>query len=478
MALAARRPPRYHPVMEKERRGSGASSGTSARATAAHPAPGKTTLVQLLPAVEAATPREASIKWGPAPSPPAEPVGPLPPDSLRSSTGSDGYGTTVQARGDLDGPHVHQAAARGVSGTPTALPFRHTIQSLFGRHDVSGVGAHVGGAAEHATRELGATAYATGDQVAFGAAPDLHTAAHEAAHVVQQRAGVQLAGGVGQRGDTYEQHADAVADAVVAGKSAEALLDPFAHGGGGGAAVQRNAPLKPAAPIGRAELIGLARYWVVPDGTGPQAGVADEQMSETSFAALKATWDKLNSGTGQIKINETGDDGTKYAGFKAKMITQFGLLLSKPAGRAVVMSLISAGHTVTIIPSAPRTIGGARRGAGSVEKPDGSANTGGDSTILIEAGLTDTDIVCFDPAGNKISAPIFLILGHELIHATHNDAGRNHREKAAADGAAYPNLEEEETIATGAGATENKLRAEHGLGVRKGHALQDTRPAP
>ena len=48
-------------------------------------------------------------------------------------------------------------------------------------------------------------------------------------------------------------------------------------------------------------------------------------------------------------------------------------------------------------------------------------------------------------------------------------------EKAATDGAAYPNAEEEETIATGAGPTENKLRAEHGLGVRKRHALTDTR---
>jgi hypothetical protein len=43
--------------------------------------------------------------------------------------------------------------------------------------------------------------------------------------VVQQRAGVHLAGGVGQEGDPYEQHADAVAQRVVAGQSAEDLLD-------------------------------------------------------------------------------------------------------------------------------------------------------------------------------------------------------------------------------------------------------------
>ena len=41
---------------------------------------------------------------------------------------------------------------------------------------------------------------------------------------MQQRAGVQLKGGVGQVGDQYEQHADAVANLVVQGKSAEALL--------------------------------------------------------------------------------------------------------------------------------------------------------------------------------------------------------------------------------------------------------------
>lgn len=71
---------------------------------------------------------------------------------------------------------------------------------------------------------MGARAYAMGNHVAFGIQPDLHTAAHEAAHVVQQRAGVSLSGGVGQAGDAYERHADAVDDRVVAGESAEALL--------------------------------------------------------------------------------------------------------------------------------------------------------------------------------------------------------------------------------------------------------------
>ena len=68
--------------------------------------------------------------------------------------------------------------------------------------------------------------------MAFASSPSLHTAAHEAAHVVQQRGGVQLKGSVGESGDAHEQHANAVADAVVQGKSAEALLDAYASGAG------------------------------------------------------------------------------------------------------------------------------------------------------------------------------------------------------------------------------------------------------
>ena len=135
---------------------------------------------------------------------------------------------------------VRSAAARGVETAASPLPHLDTIQRAFGRHDVSAIRAHVGGPAAQGAAQLGAQAYATGEQVAFAGPPDLHTAAHEVAHVVQQRAGVALADGVGQRGDAYEQRADAVADRVVAGESAEALLgDAPAGGAAAGHAVQR-----------------------------------------------------------------------------------------------------------------------------------------------------------------------------------------------------------------------------------------------
>lgn len=130
---------------------------------------------------------------------------------------------------------VHQAAAHGTQGAGGRLPHLDIIQRSFGRHDVSHIQAHTGAAAAEGARAMGAQAYAMGEHVAFARAPDLHTAAHEAAHVVQQRAGVHLKGGVGQEGDSYERHADAVADKVVAGESAEELLSTMAPSGGGSA---------------------------------------------------------------------------------------------------------------------------------------------------------------------------------------------------------------------------------------------------
>jgi hypothetical protein len=82
---------------------------------------------------------------------------------------------------------VHDAAAHGISGSSTALPYAGQIQRLFGRHDISNIEAHTDAAATAGAQAMGAQAYATGNRVAFGSPPDLHTAAHEAAHVVQQR---------------------------------------------------------------------------------------------------------------------------------------------------------------------------------------------------------------------------------------------------------------------------------------------------
>jgi len=86
---------------------------------------------------------------------------------------------------------------------------------------------------------MGASAYATAGRVVLSdRGRDLHTVAHEAAHVIQQRGGVALKGGVGEAGDAFERHADAVADKVVAGESAERLLDSMSGSGSSSGAVQ------------------------------------------------------------------------------------------------------------------------------------------------------------------------------------------------------------------------------------------------
>jgi hypothetical protein len=192
------------------------------------PAPGKRTLTDRLPAASGAAPRpefssderaehaQRSLQWR------ALSVDPL----AFLDEGRPGAS--------------HDVAAAGVAGAGAPLPHLETIQASFGHHDVRGARAQVGGPAARASEQLGAEAYATGDRVGFARAPDLHTAAHEAAHVVQQRAGVSLKGGLGRVGDPYEQHADRVADAVVAGQSAAPILDEMAGAGGGGdGAVQR-----------------------------------------------------------------------------------------------------------------------------------------------------------------------------------------------------------------------------------------------
>ena len=127
---------------------------------------------------------------------------------------------------------VRAAAARGLATPSSALPHATSIQRAFGRHDISGVVAHTGGAAADSARAMNADAFAAGNHVVLGHRTDLFTVAHEVAHVVQQRGGVQLKGGVGASGDEHEQHADAVADLVVRGQSAEGLLDRYAGGPG------------------------------------------------------------------------------------------------------------------------------------------------------------------------------------------------------------------------------------------------------
>ncbi len=119
-----------------------------------------------------------------------------------------------------------RVATHAPRGEATPLPFLDRIQSSFGRFDVSQARAHLDSPAAKAT---GANAFTMSEDVSFAARPTLRTAAHEATHVLQQRAGVPFSGR-GQRGDSFERQADAVAERVVQGRSSESLLTSIPRG--------------------------------------------------------------------------------------------------------------------------------------------------------------------------------------------------------------------------------------------------------
>jgi hypothetical protein len=210
---------------------------------------------------------------------------------------------------------MHDMASRGIQGGGAPLPHREAIQASFGRHDVSAVQAHLGSEAAQANRELGSKGFALGNNAAFAGAPSLFTAAHEAAHVVQQRSGVALQGGIGERGDRYEQHANAVAAEVVAGRSAEATLDRLAPGAGnsgGGAAVQLDelpnaGPSLDSAGVRSALAFNNSKGFA-PDMLAKIAKVvgASQAKLDEALVLKVATWQKTKGLTGDGKIGNIG----------------------------------------------------------------------------------------------------------------------------------------------------------------------------
>jgi len=206
------------------------------------------------------------------------------------------------------------SAMSGISGGGGKLPDADKIQQSFGGCDISNIQAHYGGPAAEASRAMGAEAYATSNHVVLGdGGKDLHTQAHEAAHVVQQKQGVSLSGGVGQAGDRYEQHADAVADRVVQGKSAEDLLGQMAGGAGGGGGVQMREGDSSPLPRGRAgpqtdKAADRDKMWAIHKGGDGKANAAKIENPATDFegvAGKKSTEEPDPNAIEATRLNST-----------------------------------------------------------------------------------------------------------------------------------------------------------------------------
>lgn len=134
-----------------------------------------------------AAPRRADARpaVGPEAAGPPSPV----PLSARTAPRAPEAAEPAGRRRVEDGPLDRLAAA----GRGSASPHLDRVQASFGRHDIAQVQASVGQVAAAAAQVLGAQSYATGSPLQLPlSGPDLHTVAHEAAHLVQQQAGVQL----------------------------------------------------------------------------------------------------------------------------------------------------------------------------------------------------------------------------------------------------------------------------------------------
>ena len=130
---------------------------------------------------------------------------------------------------------THAIAKAGVSGPGQPLTHLHTLEQAFGHYDISRMREYRGPDTQAALAALGANGFCSDGRMALKEGADLYTQAHEAAHGVQQAglgSSLQLRGSIGEIGDKYEQHADAVAEKVMRGESVEGLLDQVVGGEG------------------------------------------------------------------------------------------------------------------------------------------------------------------------------------------------------------------------------------------------------
>jgi hypothetical protein len=132
-------------------------------------------------------------------------AGRSPPDIDASPVRLHRHGPSDGDRAAEAPASVHRVLAQ--SGQPLDAPLRRDMESRFGR-DFSRVRLHFGSEAGQSARDVGASAYTVGSDIAFapgryapGSGPGQRLLAHELAHVVQQAPGSGQAGPLVQRAE-------------------------------------------------------------------------------------------------------------------------------------------------------------------------------------------------------------------------------------------------------------------------------------
>jgi hypothetical protein len=421
-------------------------------------APGKTTLTASLPVVQHRLAAEGIAVGGGSAREHAVAAGRgVPLVQLFGARGAAGAPASPGAHAAAT--DLHGAAHDGIAGAGGALPHFDRIQQLFGRHDIRDVRAHTDERATAAASAMGAAAYACGEHVAFSGSPTLHTAAHEAAHVVQQRGGVQLKGGVGQAGDPYEQHADAVADLVVAGQSAEALLDQ--HGGGA----------RDASPPVQAKLRITAGEGE--DRVDKALGAAqDGQADPYVQAILKLLKALAGAQADRIRLSGEGDDREVLVD-----ALEGDALAGATPGFQLIQRVVQSAHPVIVDPWTDEALN--RVEDKDIPKAKQTGVGVGSKVAFPWMPLPKTRVRTAQGGTESRDTPQEIALGHELIHADHaqrgvwrgDDKTLNHFATGQGERGDYAIDEEIDTVGLGAtrragDITENDLRGQLGYEKR------------
>lgn len=156
------------------------------------------------------------------------------------------------------------------------------------------------------------------------------------------------------------------------------------------------------------------------------------------------------------------------AAFQAAALNDLTTLGGTPTGRSVLAALDGGTHTTTIqwLDMATAQQNGAL--AGPVNRTNATNGTGSDTTISYNPDLHDNTYV--DENGVHHEIPVSSTLGHELIHAVHNDKGTNLRNNPDPREPGS-NQEESQTIGINDHAadpmTENNILNDMGVPVRR-----------
>jgi Effector protein len=224
----------------------------------------------------------------------------------------------------------------------------------------------------------------------------------------------------------------------------------------------------------RVRSLPFARFRVVSDGARVRQSGGLETLHQSEFDELAAAWRTLSDPTdtsSSLRLHEEGDmmrPAVTAPGFRNQLLAAVGQLLAHRHGRELVLGIMHGSQIVQVRPWTGHERDRAETQsttAGEI-RPGGQAGPGAGSTIMLDPTLVSNEPVGYDESGRALRSPLFITLGHELIHALHNAHGTALHQD---DGS--PSEPEEDATIQGPSpdVTENDLRHEHHLPNRHGH---------